>query len=248
MKKTFKKHIKNFIRDSFGSIYYHSYKRFSNEQGNRSLIYHAFGLKLKHDTYGISIDINKFNEHIKYLYENYKIISLKDYANYDSNSISITIDDGYKDTISAIDILNSYDMPFDLFITTDNIDKKNHLSSQDIRDIASLNIANIGSHGCSHNRLTDLNSSQQSNEINESKEKLENIIGSKIESYSYPHGSHDNTTLKIMELSGYNYAASSIKGLNCKLTSKYTLRRSEIISTDTIKDVSKKIRGYYDYY
>ncbi|MAQ73596.1 MAG: hypothetical protein CMD49_04750, partial [Gammaproteobacteria bacterium] len=74
------------------------------------------------------------------------------------------------------------------------------------------------------------------------------IIGGKIFSYSYPHGSYDDTTLNIIKLSEYDYAASSIKGKNDKYVSQYVLCRNEIISSDRISDISKKIKGYYDYY
>ena len=248
MRKSLLNFSKHLLRDSISILYYNLYKRFLNIQGNRSLIYHAFGLKLKHDTYGISIDINNFKEHMKYVHNNHKVIALKNYAKYDVDSVSITIDDGYKDTISAVDILNTYNVPFNLFITTNNIDTKNYLSSQDIRDISTLDIANIGSHGCSHRKLAELNPDEQSFEINQSKKILQDIIGGKIFSYSYPHGSYDDTTLNIIKLSGYDYAASSIKGKNDKYVSQYVLCRNEIISSDKISDISKKIKGYYDYY
>ena len=79
--------FKSVVKESLGMMYYHTFKKFQNIRGNRSLIYHAFGTKLEHDTYGISIKIQNFKEHMKYLVDNYKIIS-----NEDTNRYKILID------------------------------------------------------------------------------------------------------------------------------------------------------------
>ena len=56
------KSLKKLIKESVGYVYYNTYKKYCNNTGNKTLIYHAFGSKLKHDTYGISISINKFKD------------------------------------------------------------------------------------------------------------------------------------------------------------------------------------------
>ena len=114
--------LKNSIKELLGYTYFNLYKKYINNIGNKTLIYHAFGTKLKHDTYGISMDINRFKSHMIYVKDNYHIHDLtKPFA---GNSISITIDDGYKDTLDAVDILQNLKIPFTLFITSDFIDKE----------------------------------------------------------------------------------------------------------------------------
>ena len=56
---------KQIIKDALGFAYFNFYKKFK-KKGNRALIYHAFGSKLDHDTYGISIDMKSFISHIDY--------------------------------------------------------------------------------------------------------------------------------------------------------------------------------------
>ena len=81
-----------------------------------------------------------------------------------------------------------------------------------------------------------------------SKIRIEEIINEKINSVSYPHGSYNSNIFAILDNLEYQYAFSSIKGLNNVSTNKYLLRRSEIISTDKVKDLNKKIKGFYDFY
>jgi len=239
--------LKNTIKECAGFFYYYPYKKHFNNNGNRTLIYHAFGSKLSHDTYGISIKINKFKEHINYLYNNYEFQALSKPFN-DQSTISITIDDGYKDTIDAVNVLSQFNIPFSLFITTDSINKKQYLSEQDIQEISMLDFSEIGSHGKSHSRLHKLNYDNQKLELQESKIKLENIIKKNINSISFPHGSYNLTTMKLLHETNYKRASTSIKGFNNYKTNKYLINRSEIINNDSINQLEKKIKGYYDFY
>ena len=239
------KTIKKIIRDKLGFIYYNGYKKFC-KTGNRCLIYHAFGANIEHDSYGISINIKKFKDHIKYLTDNFQIVKFNDFSK--DMSVSLSIDDGYKYTIDAVDILDQYKLPFSLFITSNNINKSGYLTEHDVVNISRNQYCNIGAHGASHVKLGEEDYKNQYIELKTSKDKLEAILGQEIYSMSYPHGSYNSDTLHLMRELGYQWGACSIKGFNVNDTNNYLLNRSEIISTDTSKDLLKKIEGYYDYY
>ena len=237
---------KKLVKDTLGSLYYALYKKYKIK-GNRALIYHAFGLNLSHDTYGISINMNDFKKHILFIKNNYKICHINKCFT-DELSVSITIDDGYKDSLDAVDYLNELKIPFSLYISTDFIGKKNYLNERDIYNISSIDTCILGSHGSSHKRLGELTREQQITELSDSKKELEKITQSKILSLSYPHGSFNNDTVNIARDLGYEWASTSIKGFNTKHTHKYKYKRIEIIASDTIDCLTKKIDGYYDYY
>ena len=210
------------------------------------MIYHAFGSNIKHDTYGISINIKKFKDHIKYLSNTFKITNLNDFS--EELSVSLSIDDGYKDTIEAIDILTEYKFPFSLFITSSNINKKGYLSKHDIANISQNEYSMIGTHGANHIKLGMIDKTNQYIELKNSKDIIEDIIAKEVSSLSYPHGSYNLDTINIAKDLGYQWAACSMKGFNGVKTNRYLLNRSEIISTDTSRDLLKKIEGHYDYY
>ena len=243
-----KKIFKNTVKESLGFIYYNSYLRYAQKPGNRALIYHAFGTKFKHDTYGFSIDIPKFKEHIKYYLDNFKIIPINKYMDHNIDTLSITIDDGYKDNLDAVEILNKYNIPFTLYVTLNTLDTEGYLSTEDIKSLSSLANCEIGSHSYDHVRLDTISNDKILYQLSESKKILESITGNKISGISYPYGSYNEYTLSVLKSIGYEYASSSIKGKNTKETNKYLLRRSEIIKSDSLSIITKKINGYYDYY
>ena len=243
-----KKLLKNTIKETLGFFYYHGYRKYTQPPGNRALIYHAFGSKYKHDTYGFSIDVAQFKEHIKFYTDNYNIININEYKNYDTDTLSITIDDGYKDNLDAIEILNKYNIPFTLYVTISTLDTQGYLSTEDIKSLSCLDNCEIGSHSYNHVRLNTISNEKIFFELSESKKIIENMIGNKISGISYPHGSYNQYVLDILKTVGYDYAASSIKGKNTTKTNKYLLKRSEIIKSDSLSTIIKKINGYYDYY
>ena len=162
--------------------------------------------------------------------------------------MSLSIDDGYKDTIEAIDILTEYKFPFSLFITSSNINKKGYLSKHDIANISQNEYSMIGTHGANHIKLGMIDKTNQYIELKNSKDIIEDIIAKEVSSLSYPHGSYNLDTINIAKDLGYQWAACSMKGFNGVKTNRYLLNRSEIISTDTSRDLLKKIEGHYDYY
>jgi peptidoglycan/xylan/chitin deacetylase (PgdA/CDA1 family) len=242
-----KNNIKQIVKKGLGFLYYYAYKKYLINLGNKCLIYHAFGSKLKHDTYGISISMANFKKHIDYLRDNYQFKKVHDIAD-DRLYISISIDDGYKCTIGAIDLLNRYNIPVSLFITAGILGKDQYLTVNDLKEISKLSNVTIGSHGFSHQKLSTMAYSEQNIELQNSKDFLSEITGREITGLSFPHGSFNRDTINILAKLKYEYAATSIKGVNTISTDRYSLCRNEIISTDSIADVDKKIKGYYEYY
>jgi len=184
---------------------------------------------------------------MKFLNDHYKMTDINDFTS-DEVTISISIDDGYKDTNDAINILNNYNIPFTLFITAGKINQKGYLSDTDIYNISQIKNSIIGTHGMSHNRFEKMNYISQFKELKDSKLILQNIIKEKINITSYPHGSFDKNTIGILSKLGYKWGACSKKGFNSSSTDNFLLCRSEIIASDTIIDLTNKIKGYYDYY
>ena len=242
--------IKQIIKEILGFVYYNLFRKYQNIIGNRVVLYHSIGSKLNHDSYGISISKERFIEHMKFLKNNYEIISLNsEYENnLDRNTISITFDDGYKDNLFALEICEKYNIPFTLYITTGSIGQKEYLSEDEIRIFSKSDKCLLGTHSVNHPHLKQLSYDEQYYELSQSKKRLENIIGSEIIYMSYPHGSYNSDTLDIIQKLGYKIVSSSKIGMNTKVNIDLKkIKRIEIVADDDLKMLSKKISGYYDF-
>ncbi|PLY10488.1 MAG: hypothetical protein C0626_05805 [Arcobacter sp.] len=242
--------MKKLIKATLSSIYYNVYFKYKKSVGNRIILYHSIGSKLSHDNYGISISKERFSEHIKYIKEHHDIIPIDDKYKYklNSNTVSLTFDDGYKDNLYALELCEKYNVPFTLYISTGFIGKKQYLNEEEIKLFSKSSLCKLGTHSITHPHLDRLTYDVQYIELSDSKKRLENIVGHEIKEMSYPHGSYNQDTIKIIEKLGYNIVTSSHIGLNTKQNLDLKrLKRIEIIASDDIFSLEKKILGYYDY-
>ena len=242
--------LKNILKYIISFFYYNLYKKYKSQKGNRVILYHAIGTDLDFDSYGISISKKKFTEHITYLKDNYEIIPLNE--NYKNNlnklTVSITFDDGFKDNLYALELCERYNIPFTIYITTGFIGKSNYLDEEDIIKFSKSKNCTLGVHTVTHTPLDSLDYKMQYNELKNSKDYLENLIGRKVNQMSYPHGRYDDNTLSIIEKLGYNIVTSSHIGLNTTSNVNFRkLKRIEIIGSDGLMNLKKKILGYYDF-
>ena len=104
---------------------------FLNTKGFRGegiiLMYHRIcsdtDFKKKNQDY-LSVSVSNFKDHLRYLKENYSIVSINDFLfgkkqASDKFQIVITFDDGYKDNLDlAIPILQEFNVPATIYITT----------------------------------------------------------------------------------------------------------------------------------
>lgn len=80
--------------------------------------------------------------------------------------------------------------------------------------ILSMNNFEIGSHGVSHKKFTELDKFVLSEELVNSKKIIEEKINEKVLAISYPHGRF-NADIKVeVKKAGYDFAVSTQKGIN----------------------------------
>lgn len=217
-------------------------------------MYHAVGTTLRNDTYGISIDTRRFEEHLLVLKSDPELEFKSLADSFDKNertNIVLTFDDGYLDTLQvAAPLLVGLGLPFTVFVTSGFLRRGNpeYLTESDLRELASLPGVTIGSHTESHPRLTECNDAELRKELIGSKEHLEDCIGSSIDFISYPHGDVDARVRAETISSGYKLAAGSRFDINTADHDRMNLCRSEILARDTPRILLQKVYGAWDWY
>lgn len=122
-------------------------KRLKNKLFPRTIIllYHRV-IDLKTDPQLLAVSPEHFYEHMKYLKDNYNIISLEDLkramdsGKIPKKSIVITFDDGYADNyLNAKPVLEQLQIPATIFVTSDYIGSTRELWWDDLERIFLLN-------------------------------------------------------------------------------------------------------------
>ena len=235
-----------------------AYSRFrlgdSPRQGLRILMYHAIGTPIESDDGDLySMTCDRFEKHMRYLVEHHRdrLVPLGQSAlTGNSFRVALTFDDGYRDNLSvAAPLLVELGIPFTIFVCTGAVAERRagFLRPEDVRELAGLRGATIGSHSISHPRLAECDDRRLKEELAGSKVYLEDLLGKQVVSISYPDGSVDRRVRDMAEHAGYGIGATSRFDINRPERDSLLLCRSDIWADDDNLILDQKLRGDWDW-
>lgn len=119
-----------------------------------------------------------------------------------------------------------------------------------IGELRSINNGNIslGAHTLSHPFLVNCTNEDSKNEICGSKEKLENWLGTKVDTFAYPFGSFGEREIEYVKSAGFKMAFSTIADYITKenIGALYKLPRFEVIEHASLKENICRMTGVWD--
>ena len=217
-----------------------------------------------------------FENNLNYLKHNTNVISLDDFLSgclsEDRINTIITFDDGYKGWINnALPALKRLKLPATFFVPSGFIGLNNRdeqafikknifvklpprkitggLSHEDLRILVDEGFT-IGGHTLNHTSLDDIQDpSTVRHEIIEDKCRLEEMIGKKIDYFSYPTGAYMNIQINLADeliAAGYKGAVTIDAGFNFATTNRYLLHRDIIDACMSLPIFKARIFGNID--
>lgn len=247
----------------YSGLRYLYFKNKKNKNKCPVLTYHSLNPKID------GVPQNLFEEHVRYLSSNYNIITLNEAfekvvnKRLNGDELVITFDDGYEDNlIHAFPILNKYNATATIFIISGLIDKyyrdQKMLNKKQIIELKREGIE-IGSHTVTHPNLTVISKDQLKEELIQSKNELETIIGDKVTSFAYPGGIYDKNVIDMCKKIGYKIGCTIFHDFYIDRNKQFEIPRITIYTDDSIFDIQAKINGnrhwitplyklYYPYY
>jgi peptidoglycan/xylan/chitin deacetylase (PgdA/CDA1 family)/CelD/BcsL family acetyltransferase involved in cellulose biosynthesis len=208
-----------------------------------------------------------FERHVKFLTENYNILSLMEYITYikagdkfPDNSVVITFDDGYQDNFNVLfPILKKYEMPVSIFLVTGYIDGSVQLEGaenwqgmtwDEIREMNEFEYITFGSHTDSHRLMGSLNMDEITQEIKVSIEKFQQNLNEKCKLFAFPNGQGKDIpkfAISILERMSISGSCSTLWRASNSQKDLFTLKRIMIKSSDDVVNLELKLKGGYDY-
>ena len=233
------------------------------------LMYHSISNEIgaRHPYYETNTSPRVFRQQMAFLHQNgYSTISLAEVVSTlkadrpHQKIVVITFDDGYRDfDTESLPILSEYKMTATLFVVTGvtgnsrpRFKGKECLTWNELRELRSNGIE-IGSHTVTHPELKFMNSTDIENEIGRSKQTIEEKLGERVHSFSYPYAFPESNRLLTTFLSdtlekyGYQNGVSTILGTAQHDSDRFFLPRIPVNTWDDLPFFQAKLDGAYDW-
>ncbi|WP_426496472.1 polysaccharide deacetylase family protein [Leptospira borgpetersenii serovar Ballum] len=209
----------------------------TNPNGIPILIYHEIVTDPKKESGETVISLQKFEEQMKYLFsKGYNPITMKDLLSYirkekvlPDKSVVLNFDDGWKNVLNAVPVLNRYSFPASFWIIAGpkGIGNGEYLEWSDIQELAKNPRFEIGSHTYSHpwnpndnlvtwvdNRVDGKSEKDALFELKESKRIIESKLDILVDYIAWPCGWYNDKLVQLAVQSGYKAILTTEDGTN----------------------------------
>jgi peptidoglycan/xylan/chitin deacetylase (PgdA/CDA1 family) len=215
------------------------------------LVYHSIAEYKGVGSKELYVTPKNFEDQMRYLRDHgFTLLTFEQWQEIDKvdKPIFITLDDGYKNNLNVLTIFRTLESDrfkpsATLFVVTDYIGGTNRLNSVDIQQLVKSNFFSIQSHTATHPDLTKIGNYQY--ELDNSKNKLEQITGRPVMALSYPYG---NANQKVVEETKkyYQFGLTTTPSKFVKQGTKdelYLLPRIYIKYSTTLDEFAKIVAG-----
>lgn len=208
----------------------------SNADANKIYMFHSIDEDFD-SLHDCSITIDSFKKWLERVVEREEFHPLNSLGMVHGGSF-VTFDDAFQSVAdNAVPLLESYRIPFTCFVATDFIGKSGYLSLSSLRELADNDLCTIGSHTLTHPLLSACDQEQSRNEIETSREKLQEILGRPVDLFAYPYGSFyacSKINIEHARSAGYEFAFSTVNRPvgNLKKENRWYLPRINVIESN----------------
>lgn len=157
--------------------------------------------------------------------------------------VVLTFDDGYADQYDyAVPLLHRYGDLATFYIVTGLLERPKHLTWAQLQVMRSLG-EDIAAHGVEHDDLTQMSPAQQAYQIDDSVQLLRRRLHTAVDSYCYPSGRFNRTTLQLVQQAGVDFAVTTDSSYVIAPENRFELPRIRVRSDWSISDFAAAIES-----
>jgi peptidoglycan/xylan/chitin deacetylase (PgdA/CDA1 family) len=158
--------------------------------------------------------------------------------------VAITFDDGYRDTVGAIETLRTHGLCSTLYITSGRVGDADAITAEQVGMLARWQDSiELGAHTVTHSRLDELSTPAAEREIRDSKDAVEQLASRRVNTFAYPHGAFDHHVRGLVIDAGYTSAGAVKNALSHQHDDPFAIARWTVRSTVTVGDLTAVLYG-----
>ena len=221
------------------------------EQGTAFFMYHELSLPnraLCHREPGYTryvVSASDFRSHMEDLaHQGWRASDVSHATrSFDGKTVCVTFDDGCEtDLLAAAPILKEFGFGATFYITVGFLGKPGYLSEAQVRDLSALGFE-IGCHSLTHPYLPDIDDHRLHDETAGAKDRLEQIIGGRVEHFSCPGGRWDRRVAEAVKAAKFRTMATSRTGMNFASTNPLRLTRIAVLNGTSVEKFRRECHG-----
>lgn len=182
------------------------------------------------------------------------------FQDFPKKPLILTFDDGYRDNLeNASPLLKKYGFTAQIFLLANpkinsnqwdssSFEPSHEIVSGDDRKQWVLSAFEVGSHGFSHQKITEMSPEQAFLELKNSKESLEAEFQTKVNVFAFTYGDTNRKMAALAAAAGYEYAVNTDSGGFLIEESPYEIFRANIFPHETEASLAKKTSRWYRRY
>lgn len=201
------------------------------DNGASVVMYHRFGDGRYPST---NIELAQFERHIAELTKpKYTVLPLPDVVAalrqdrpLPPYTVAITIDDAYRSVwAEAVPRLREAGLPFTLFVATEPVGGREYMTWDQLRELARMDLATIGSQTATHPHLPLLSDAEVREELESSQARFKAELGEAPELIAYPYGEYAKAVRRIAREVGFVAGFGQQSGAIARTSERYGLPR-----------------------
>ncbi|MDR1975788.1 MAG: polysaccharide deacetylase family protein [Campylobacteraceae bacterium] len=154
--------------------------------------------------------------------------------------VALTIDDGYRSFLSAVDMFKEFGYPFTMFVYSQAAEKNypDFLNWEELKKLESAG-GTLSFHSYAHSRQTRLSKDELRDDFKKGLELYEKRLGSKSAFYSYPYGEFNDEVQSVAKEFGFSAILNQNIGAVGDKSSPYDLNRFALTGDTALKPLLK---------
>lgn len=155
----------------------------------------------------------------------------------------VTFDDGFSDTLPAMEELGRRRIPSTVYAVPSFVGRPGMLSKRELERLAGSPWAQVGAHSHSHPWMDELTPQEARREALASRSWLEPVVGAPITTFAYPHGAYSAHTRAAVVSAGYSSACAVKNAWSHPRDDPFAIARWTLTSKSDLRELHRLFAG-----